>query len=104
VNLVRGLKGSDYGSNSNNASSTLQELQSKIKVLANQYGPHIKDLMLKKKGIAKGAASAKVSKTKILVTLHSAAIIIQQYLRKYLVRKGFYMNSLTYLNTSEDEA
>lgn len=35
ANLVRGLRGSDQGSNSNNASSTLQELQSKIKILAH---------------------------------------------------------------------
>jgi hypothetical protein len=39
----------------------------------------------------------------MLVTLHSAAIVIQQFYRKYLARKGFYMNSLTYLNTSEDD-
>lgn len=39
----------------------------------------------------------------MLITLHSAAIVIQQYFRKYLARKGFYMNSLTYLNTSEDD-
>jgi hypothetical protein len=39
----------------------------------------------------------------MLITLHSAAIVIQQYFRKYLARKGYYMNSLTYLNTSEDD-
>ena len=99
ANLVRGLIGSEQGSNSNNASSTLQELQSKIKILAHQYGPHIKDMIHRKKGNRQG----RISKTHMLVTLHSAAIVIQQFYRKYLARKGFYMNSLTYLNTSEDD-
>ena len=56
--------------------------------------------MLRKK---KGTKPGRVSKTHMLVTLHSAAIVIQQFFRKYLARKGFYMNSLTYLNTSEDD-
>ena len=51
----------------------------------------------------KGKKSGRVSKTQMLVTLHSSAIVIQQYFRKYLARKGFYMNSITYLNTSEDD-
>jgi|LauGreDrversion4_2_1035121.scaffolds.fasta_scaffold840838_2 alpha-acetolactate decarboxylase len=40
----------------------------------------------------------------MLVKLHGAAIVIQQNFRKYKARKGFYTNSLTYINTSEDEA
>ena len=51
----------------------------------------------------KGSKQVRISKTHMLVTLHSAAIVIQQFYRKYLARKGFYINSLTYLNTSEDD-
>lgn len=34
ANLIRGIRGSDEASNSNNASSTMHELHSKIKILA----------------------------------------------------------------------
>lgn len=32
-------------SNSNNASASMHELQHKIKILAEQYGPHIKQML-----------------------------------------------------------
>ena len=68
-------------------------------MLTQFYGPHIQKMeKLKRKG------KGQITKTQMLVKLHSAAIVIQQNFRKYKARKGFYTNSLTYINTSEDEA